>query len=206
LQRLLVGVDPLVDLKRPEARGLVYGVSPARATTSKRLYQQDVAEGLEGQRYRTIDSYNDAAGISQAFSPNTSKAAAVGIFRLRAALMEDDPVAKWMTHFPAAPKDPAADPDVALWITFLDAHWRYVGLYDLGEHRADGVARVAAKHRFTKNLMNETWANETALTPEKIGRWLHQSRTYDQANAAFESTFTGTRGGSSTRAVPEPAT
>jgi hypothetical protein len=39
--------------------------------------------------------------------------------------------------------------------------------------------------------MNETWANETALTPEKIGRWLHQNRTYNQANAAFETTFTG---------------
>jgi hypothetical protein len=191
LQRYVVGVDPLVDLKRPEARGLIYGVSPARATTSQRLYFQDVAEGLAGQRYRTIDSYNDAAGISQAFSPNTSKAAAVGIFRLRAALMEDDPVAKWMTHFPAAPVNPATDPDVALWIEFLEAHWRYVGLYDLGEHSADGIARVAAKHRFTKNLMNQTWANETALTPQKIGRWLHQNRTYDQANAAFETTFTG---------------
>ena len=189
LQRLLVGEDPLEDLRRPEARGLIYGVSPARANTSKRLYQQDVAEGLTGQRYRTIDAYNDALGISQAFSPSIGKPAATGIFRLRAALAEADPVARWMAHFPDAEKDPEDDDDLEAWVRCLKANREYVGLYDLGDDQAGGVARVGAKHRFTKNLLNETWATTTTLTPEKIGRWLRSNRTYAQANTRFEIVF-----------------
>lgn len=190
LQRLrTLGDDPLDDLRDPAARGLIYGVSPSRATTSKRLYQQDVDEGLTGARYRTIDAYNDALGISQAFSPNTSKAAAVGVFRVRAALREADPVAQWMTHFPGADKDPQTDPDLAAWVLCLKLHRDYVGLNDLGEDKAGGVARIGAKHRFTKNLLNQAWAHDTTITPAQIGRWLHGNRTYQQALNRFEVIF-----------------
>ena len=78
--------DPLADLGRPEARGLIYGISTARNTTSQRLGQQDAALGLDESR--TIDAYNQALAINAAFG--SGKPSATGIFRLRAALREAD--------------------------------------------------------------------------------------------------------------------
>ena len=56
---------------------------------------------------RTIDEYNLDAGINRAMA-----SAGVGIFAIREALQERDPVASWTRHFRES-KDPTTDDDLA---------------------------------------------------------------------------------------------
>ena len=63
LQRVVTfGDDPVEELKQDRSRGLIYGMTPARFPTSKRLNQYDMLKA--GTRYRTIDAYNLAAGVN----------------------------------------------------------------------------------------------------------------------------------------------
>jgi hypothetical protein len=176
LQRLIEGEDPLTELANPTARGLIYGMSPARKTTSQRLTMQDATLGYDV--FRTVDAYNLAAGINDAFGSG-GKTGVTAIFKVREALSETNPVSKWRTHFPTA-EDPKTNPDLRAWIEFLTSEARYVGLYDFGA-AATGTARVKAKHRFTKNLKSLAHATTTAVTPAVISDWLRPGRTYDEA-------------------------
>jgi hypothetical protein len=182
LQRVVtVGDDPVEELRQPGSRGLIYGMSPARLPTSKRLNQHDMLQA--GTRYRTIDAYNLAAGVNSAIGAG-GRAAALGIIRLREALDEHDPVAAWHTHFPEG-TDPTTDADLGAWIAFLAKRWQYVGLYDLGV-----AAKVQAKHRFTKNLKSQAHAVSTTLTADAIGRWLDPDVTYAEAARDIDARFT----------------
>jgi hypothetical protein len=184
LQRLLVGEDPLPELADPAARGLIYGMSPARTTTSQRLALQDARLGNDV--FRTIDAYNLAAGINDAFGAGGKKSA-TAVFKVREALAERNPVAAWQTHFPTS-EDPLANPDLRAWIEFLDRYRQYVGLYDLGED--PGKARLEAKYRFGKNFKTEAQATGTTLTPRIISNWLGDDKDYDEAGDIFDRHFT----------------
>ena len=166
LQRLVtVGEDPLNDLSRPDAKGLIYGMSPARKATSKRMDAHDNLQSDDTPR-RTIDEYNLDAGINSAM-----RSAAVGIFAIREALQERDPVAVWTRHFTES-KDPTADDDLAAWITFLASRRDHVGLLDLSVS-----GKVGAKHRFTKNLKHQEHARTTGLDEGRISGWLAPTRS-----------------------------
>ena len=182
LQRVVtLGDDPVEELKQKGSRGLIYGMSPARLPTSKRLNQYDMLKAET--RYRTVDAYNLAAGVNSAIGAG-GRAAALGIFRLREALDEADPVAEWHRHFPEG-IDPTTDADLGAWIAFLEKRWRYVGLYDLGE-----AAKTQAKHRFTKNLKSDAHAGSTTLTAATISSWLDPDRTYAEASREIDTRFT----------------
>jgi hypothetical protein len=182
LQRdVTLGDDPVDDLGQRGRRGLVYGTSPSRLPTTKRLQQHDVLHG--GGGYRTIDAYNIAVGVNSAMGMG-GRSSALGIFRIREAPDEDDPVADWHRRFPEG-TDPAIDADLGAWIAFLGQRWRYVGLYNLG-----AAARIQAKHRFGKNLRDATHAGATALTADRIAGWLDPDRTYADASRDIDTRFT----------------
>jgi hypothetical protein len=159
-----------------------YGMTPARLPTSKRLNQHDMLQA--GTQYRTIDAYNLAAGVNSAIGAG-GRAAALGIFKLREALEEDDAVAEWHRHFPEG-TDPTTDPDLREWIAFLEKRWRYVGLYDLG----GAAVKTGDKHRFTKNLKSQAHAASTTLTADTISSWLDPDRTHAEASQEIDTTFT----------------
>lgn len=184
LQRVVTfGDDPVEELKQDRSRGLIYGMTPARFPTSKRLNQYDMLKA--GTRYRTIDAYNLAAGVNSGIGVG-GRAAALGIFKLREALDETDPVAEWHRHFPEG-TDPTTDADLSAWIAFLKKREAHVGLYDLGE-----AAKAQAKHRFTKNLKSDAHAASTTLTAARISSWLDPDRTYADASRDIDATFTAT--------------
>ena len=74
-------------------------MSPARKATNKRMDAHDNLQSDDTPR-RTIDEYNLDAGINRAMA-----SAGVGIFAIREALQERDPVASWTRHFRES-KDP----------------------------------------------------------------------------------------------------
>ena len=180
LQRLVTaGEDPLNDLSRPDAKGLIYGVSPARKATNKRMDAHDNLQSDDTPR-RTIDEYNLDAGINAGM-----RSASVGIFTIREALQATDPVASWTTHFHDS-KDPTADDDLAAWITFLASQRNHVGLIDLSASQ-----KVGAKHRFTKNLKHQEHARTTGLDEGRISGWLDPTRRAADAGRDVNVGFTG---------------
>lgn len=174
------GKDPLKDLVRPEARGLLYGTSTTRKETSKRLAQQDLQQNLT--RYRTIDAYNLDTGINDVMSN-----AATGIFRVREALKVAD-IADWSARFNAADAGLQHDDDLKAWIAYLKGRKEWIGLYDLGGSGAAARGRMGGT-RFGKNLKDLAHAQGTALTPGMISRWLRKSRTAATADADLVRIF-----------------
>lgn len=157
------GKDPLKDLAT--SSGLVYGMSTTRKETSKRLNLQDNLQGTT--RYRTIDAYNLETGINAVMDGD----AAVGIFVVREALEEGNPIAAWSNHFPAANANLQNDADLEAWINELVNRKAHIGLYDLGlaggnAQTSDPVFRMQRKNRFGKNFTGVQQATNTGLTPQ----------------------------------------
>lgn len=182
--KVKTGKDPLKDLARPEARGLLYGTSTARKETSKRLAQQDLAKGLTHRR--TIDAYNADAGINAAMSQ-----AAKGIIIVREAL-ETNSLAAWSTHLPTADPGLQADDDLKAWIAYLKNHKDWVGLYDLGGGGPSAMGRMRGT-RFGKNLRDAAHAANTTLTPGHISDWLRSKRTAATVDADLAKMFSASQ-------------
>ncbi|QDO89576.1 hypothetical protein FNH13_15575 [Ornithinimicrobium ciconiae] len=174
------GKDPLKDLDRADARGLLYGTSTARKETSKRLAVQD--QGRNHAR-RTIDAYNADAGINQAMNP-----AATGIFHVREALEVDD-IADWSSKFTQADPGLQHDDDLKAWIAYLKGRKDWIGLYDLGGEGPDAMDRMRGT-RFGKNLKDAEHAKSTPLTPSRISGWLRGKRKAATADADLKTMFT----------------
>jgi hypothetical protein len=173
-QRVLSGTDPLVDLGRPMARGLLYGTSSTRSKTLGRLGIQDNVRNMD--RYRTIDVYNREAGINAVMDGG----AATAIFLIREAL--DASAAAWRTRLTGADANIGTNVDLQAWIAHLKAKKDWHGLRDLaGSTAGSPGAKRVQDTRFGKNLMNKAHTKSTAITPDRISKWLRNSRTYASA-------------------------
>ena len=183
-------VDPLTEFATAGTKSLLYGMSTTRKKTSLRLDVQDAH--LNYVERRTIDAYNRDIGLNAVMDKASDPTV---IFLLREALLENDVVGSWRTHFPGAVTNVATDPDLTAWIQALAANRYRISLYDLGlpeGSRADYKAaakrrkkKLTSGHRFEKNFTHRTQYKSTEVTAlpssksdVNILEWLAADQTY----------------------------
>ncbi|KAF3889243.1 MULTISPECIES: hypothetical protein [Nostocales] len=191
IQRVVHGTDPLINYARGDDKSLLYGLHPFRQLTQQRLKPQDKAIGTP-QPIRTIDDYNAGIGINGLMTLDQSP---IGIFTVREALSDPDPVANWGKYFPSFKANVAANADLQAWIQKLAQNASTIGLYDFGDktsegifgfREAQGLKKIKSKNRFTKNLKNSERSDQAVhLHPKDIHAWLAPERTFSQAINLF---------------------
>ena len=190
IQRVVhTGIDPLVGYLSGVDRSLLYGMHPTRQVTQGRLAVQDGVAGPNARR--TIDDYNADIGINALMTVNQ---AGVGLFTVREALAQANPLATWGVYFPQAAAAVAADVNLQAWIQKLAGNRQRIGLEDfgnrtkvgkLGFRQRAGRKKIESKNRFTKNLGDPAAGRANNTTPAQINQFLQPGHNFNTAFTAF---------------------